>query len=102
MELLPAGAVLGVVTAAGSGIAAVAVLCGAAVLLATRLVRVALPVLLDLLLAAGLLRLALADSWTAIGTAAAVVALRKVAVAGLTRRCASTAAPPETPSGSGT
>ncbi len=53
------------------------------VLLATRTVPTALGVFLDLLTAAGLLRLGAADTWSAIGTAAAVVAVRKVAVAGL-------------------
>lgn len=39
--------------------------------------------LLDLLLAAGLLRLAAADSLTALASAAAIVAVRKLVVSGL-------------------
>jgi hypothetical protein len=73
--------------AAAAAVGTAAVLCGAGVLLVTWSVRAALPVFLDLLLAAGLLRLAVTDSWTAIGSAAAVV-VRKLAVAGITRSAA--------------
>ncbi|MGN6415039.1 hypothetical protein [Flexivirga sp.] len=64
-------------------VTAFALLCAFAVLVVTRSVRTALPVLLDLLLVAGLLRLSATSSWAAIGTAAAVVAVRKVAGFGL-------------------
>lgn len=43
----------------------------------------ALAVLLDFLLAAGLLRLSQAQTWTAIATAALTALIRKIAVAGL-------------------
>ena len=39
--------------------------------------------LLELLLAAGLLRLAAASTWTALATAAVVVAVRRVAATGI-------------------
>ena len=57
----------------------------AATLLGTGSVRAALPVLLDLMMAAGLLRPAGADSWSALGSAALVVAIRKLAASALTR-----------------
>ena len=56
---------------------------GALVALTTRQVLPAVGMLLDFLLAAGLLRLVLVDTWPALGTVAAVVVLRKVVVAGL-------------------
>lgn len=65
------------------------VVAGAAVLLSALTVasraspRTALNIFLDLLLAAGLLRLAAANTWSAIASAAAVVAIRKVAVSRL-------------------
>lgn len=65
------------------GLTAAAVILGAAVLATTRDVRAALAVALDLLLCVGLLRLSSADSWTAIVTAAMVVAVRKIAASGL-------------------
>ena len=82
------------VAATAAIVGTVAVLCGAAVLVVTRSVRAALPVFLDLILAAGLLQLVLAGSWTAIASAAAVVVLRKVAVAGLTHQWAAPARQP--------
>ena len=51
-----------------------------AVLARTWQLRQALPVLLEFLLAAGLLRLAHDATWRALATAAAVVALRKLVV----------------------
>ncbi|WP_448641833.1 hypothetical protein [Geodermatophilus sp. URMC 63] len=63
-----------------SGLALVA---GAVALVATRRPALALGVLLDLLLAAGLLRLAAEPTWTSLATAAAVVALRRLIGAGL-------------------
>ncbi len=53
------------------------------VLLRTRRLAVALPVLLDFLLAAGLLRLSASQTWTAIGSAAAIIIIRKVVTLGL-------------------
>ncbi len=60
-----------------------AVIVGVLVVVASGSLRTALQVFVDLLLAAGLLRLAAADSWSAIGTAAAVIAVRKVAATAL-------------------
>lgn len=67
-------------TAASMGVAVAAVVCGVLVLSRTRSVRRSLPVLLDLLLAAGLLRLAAGPSWTELGVAGVVVAVRGVVV----------------------
>jgi hypothetical protein len=53
-----------------------ALLAAAVVLATTRQVRQALPVLLDLLTAAGLLRLAGTPSWTALLVTATIIALR--------------------------
>ena len=77
-------------------IAAAAVALGVLSAVTTRSGATGLAVLLDLLLAAGLLRLAVADTWTAIGTAAAVVAVRKLAGVGIAaaRRSTSTVANP--------
>jgi hypothetical protein len=58
--------------------AAAGVLLGGAVWLATHRLRTALPVTLELLTAAGLLRLSSDNTWRAIGTAAAVIAIRKL------------------------
>lgn len=58
----------------------------------TRQFGTALPVLLDLLLAAGLIRLSATASWAAIGSAAVVVILRRVLTLGLSQ--ARTAAQP--------
>lgn len=71
-----------VLSAAGL-VAAAAVLLGAAVLAATRQLSPATGVTLELLLAAGLLHLAVVETWTAIATAALIVAVRQVVVAGL-------------------
>lgn len=72
-----------IVATAASMVVLAGLILAAATLIATRSVRAALPVLLDLLLAAGLLKLAHAHSWAAIGSAALVVLIRKIAVAGL-------------------
>jgi hypothetical protein len=74
------GALPGVLALGVSGLALVA---GALALVSTRRPALALGVLLDLLLAAGLLRLAAEPTWTSIATAAAVVALRRLIGAGL-------------------
>jgi hypothetical protein len=67
--------------ALGAGLAAL--VAGALVLVRTRRPAAALPVLLDLLLAAGLLRLAGDPDWRAIATAAAIVFLRRLIGIGL-------------------
>jgi hypothetical protein len=54
--------------------------CSVAVLACTRDARLALAVLLDLLLAAGLLRLGADPDWRALATAAVVVAVRRLVV----------------------
>lgn len=56
---------------------------GGLVLALTRRIKPALGVLLDFLLAAGLLRLSLAGTWTAIASAGMLVVIRKVVVLGL-------------------
>lgn len=71
------------------GLTAAALLAAAVVLAATRRPLLALKVLLDLLLAAGLLRLTGNPGWTAIATAAVVVVLRRLVSLGL--RAGSTA-----------
>ncbi|CAM5338646.1 DUF1622 domain-containing protein [Streptomyces griseomycini] len=55
----------------------------AVVLVAARRLMIGLAVLLDFLIAAGLLRLAGEPSWDAIVTAATVIAVRKLVTAGL-------------------
>jgi hypothetical protein len=67
--------------AIGAGLAGLG--AGAVVLLATRQAMAAVGALLDLLLAAGLLRLAGDPSWTAVSTAAAIVLLRRLIGVGL-------------------
>ncbi|MDT0528979.1 hypothetical protein RM555_08235 [Micromonospora sp. DSM 115977] len=63
---------------------ALAALAGLAVLLGTGSWRCAMRVLLDLLTAAGLLRLAGGQGWTALAAAAAIVLLRRLLWAALT------------------
>ena len=58
----------------------------AAVLLRSRDGRLCLKVLLEFLVAAGLLRLADDPTWRAILTAAAVIAIRRLVSLGLTQR----------------
>jgi hypothetical protein len=65
------------------GVSALALVAGAVALAATRRPALALGVFLDLLLAAGLLRLAAEPTWTALATAAAVVGLRRLIGVGL-------------------
>jgi len=62
---------------------AVAVLIGGGVLATTRDVSAALPVLLDLLLVAGLLRLGATSTWQTIGSAAVVVLIRRIVSFGI-------------------
>ena len=67
-----------------------AIVTGAVVLVATRSFRQALPVLLEFLTAAGLLRLAAAPAWPALAVTVVVIALRRLATIGM--RTAATAA----------
>ena len=64
-------------------VTALALGAGTVTLAATRRPALALAVFLDLLLAAGLLRLAAEPTWTSLGTAAAIVLLRRLIGAGL-------------------
>ncbi|MGN6611598.1 MAG: hypothetical protein ACTHLJ_07460 [Angustibacter sp.] len=70
--------------AAALVLASAGLLLAAVVLASTRSLRPALGVLLDLLLGAGLLRLTFLNTWTAIASAAARVAIRKLVVIALT------------------
>jgi hypothetical protein len=76
-----------VVQSAGATLAllvtAAALAAGLVALLATRRPAAALPVLLDLLVAAGLLRLVGQPSWQAPATAAAILVLRRLIGFGL-------------------
>lgn len=64
-------------------VAVVGIALAVTTLLATRSVGIALPTLLDFLLAAGLLRLSATSAWTAIASAALIVAIRKIASLGI-------------------
>ncbi len=68
---------------AALAVTALGLVAAAVVLAATRHPLSALTVLLDFLLAAGLLRLSGDPGWPALGTAAAVVLLRRLLGAGL-------------------
>ena len=68
---------------AALAVTAAGILAAAVALLVTRRPRAALPVLLDLLTAAGLLRLAGTPHWGQLASAAAVVALRHLILLGL-------------------
>lgn len=59
------------------------ILVGVAVTLRTRRLAEGVGLLLDFLLAAGLLRLLILDTWAAIGAVAAVVALRRLLAVGI-------------------
>ena len=76
-----------VVHSAGATLAllvtAAALAAGLVALLATRRPAAALPVFLDLLVAAGLLRLVGEPSWQALATAAAILVLRRLIGFGL-------------------
>ncbi len=92
----------GVLNAASWTIAGAGLILAVAVALRTARLLVALPVLLDMLLAAGLLRLSADAPWPAIATTATIVVLRKTVAAGITesgsawgvRRAASPPSPP--------
>jgi hypothetical protein len=64
-------------------VAGTGLLLAVAVCASTGRLMVAIPVLLDMLLAAGLLRLGADAPWSSIATAATIVVLRKVVVAGI-------------------
>ncbi|GAA3506632.1 hypothetical protein GCM10019016_137470 [Streptomyces prasinosporus] len=72
-----------VLTAAALLVTAAGVLSAIAAYTVSRWIGQALPVLLDFLTAAGLLRLAADVSWGSILVAAAVIAVRKVAALGI-------------------
>lgn len=88
MTLLP-----GLVASLVPLVVAAALLSSGLALLVTRRVGVALPVLLDLLLAAGLMRLSATATWQAIGSAAAIVVIRKLATLGIAAARRARAAP---------
>lgn len=69
--------------AAAAVVTGAALVAGGVALVATRSPVLALGIVLDLLLAAGLLRLAGHPGWTGIATAAAVVGLRRLIGTGL-------------------
>ena len=71
------------VTSAALAVTTAGRVAAAAVLLATGRPLLAVKVLLDFLLAAGLLRLTGDPAWTTVATAAAVVALRRLVGVGL-------------------
>ena len=73
------------VTSAALLVTAAAVVCAALALARTRSAAVALPVLLDLLLGATLLRLALRPTPTQLATTAALVAVKRLASVGVQR-----------------
>jgi hypothetical protein len=62
---------------------AAAILAATVVLLRTGSLRQALPVLLDLLTAAGLLRLIATPTWGALAVTAIVIALRRLVTSGI-------------------
>lgn len=72
-----------ILTAASLLVTAAGILSALAVCAVSRGIGRALPVLLDFLTAAGLLRLAADVSWGSILVAAAVIAVRKVAAIGI-------------------
>jgi hypothetical protein len=69
--------------AAAPATIAASILAGALVLLRTRSLRQALPVLLDLLTAAGLLRIAAEPTWSGLAVTAIVIVLRRLVTAGI-------------------
>ncbi|MEU1753143.1 hypothetical protein ABZ436_10855 [Micromonospora matsumotoense] len=73
----------GVAVLLATVVSALALGVGGVVLLTVRSWRTALRVLLELLVAAGLLRLLGGRSWSALATAAAIIALRRLLWAGL-------------------
>lgn len=86
----------GAVDAAALMVTGGAVLAGLVALAVTREVRAALPVLLDMLLAAGLLRLSHAPTPGALAVAASIILVRRVVSTGL---AATRGVRPPTPEG---
>jgi hypothetical protein len=78
--------VTSLIAAAGQLPTAAAVLVALLVLLSTRKISVALPVALELLMAAGLIRLSASSTWQAIASAALIVLIRKVVVHSMSPR----------------
>lgn len=76
----------GLVRAAALLCTVMGLLAAGGVLAVTRDVRQALPVLLEFLTAAGLLRLGTARGWQALAAAAAIVLVRRLLVVGLRTR----------------
>jgi hypothetical protein len=72
-----------VVSAAAAALAMLAVLIGGSVIATTRNVRAGMAAAVDLLLAAGLLQLAVADDWLSIAAAAAILVVRALLPFGL-------------------
>jgi hypothetical protein len=82
---------------AAAVVAVAALVAAMAVLVSSRQPALALRVLLDLLLAAGLLRLAAVDDWPGVLAAAAIVVVRRVVTVAYRRGAgAATPAPPAT------
>jgi hypothetical protein len=77
--------VTSVIGAAGLLVTVAGLASAAATLVATRRLLTALSVLLDMLLAAGLLRLTLAPTWAQLGGTALLVLVKRLASAGLGR-----------------
>jgi hypothetical protein len=75
--------VTAVLASAALVVVATAILAAAVVLGRTRSLRQALPVLLDLLTAAGLLRLSVGSSWSALAVTAVVIVLRRLTTSGI-------------------
>ncbi|GAA2566097.1 MULTISPECIES: hypothetical protein [Streptomyces] len=73
----------GILTAAALLVTAAGVVSAGAAYAISRRISQALPVLLDFLTGAGLIRLAADLSWNSILVAAAVIAVRKVAAVGV-------------------
>ncbi len=71
-----------------------AVVTGLLTCLVTRSFTPGVPLFLDFLLAAGLLRLTAEQTWQALATTAAIVVIRKVAVLGLGFSRQATSVPP--------
>jgi hypothetical protein len=77
--------VTGAIGVAGLLVTVAGFASGAATLVATRRLLTALSVLLDMLLAASLLRLAVAPTWAQLGGTALLVLVKRLASAGLRR-----------------
>lgn len=76
----------GVLAGLSPALAVSGIIIAALILVVTRRPTVALPTLLDFLLAAGLLRLSATAAWTAIGSTALIVVIRKLASFAVSQR----------------